>query len=865
MDAVMRVSVPPKALKMPGDEKKDSSKTEEEKAPKPSLTQKSVTEPGGPSFFRSRDPYGVYLDVANDPQARTNILFRAKKIILHSSIHFSAEDAFITADDMVHPMYGVKVGELDFYMRELPDAENPLKPQKIVAKRAQLNIFGVSLFPFPSLTYDFSRRNPYFSVDTGISKRWGPFGLFRVGYGLGGGEDKLFDPTHIYLDVDERTRRGPGGGFELDWQTGRKPLETQAGKGHPDRGEGHIRFYTIDEIQTTRDDDIIRARRDLERRIQPKIDGFPRREFDANLLFVRRRRLEDAGPPSFDIDEHRDEFRGLLDFQHHQPLGRIAGVNNLQLDFKYQRQSDRDFLLEYFQNNYMTNNQPEALVSVRKPGDNYSMELVYRGDPQDFDGGPPRSPVDYGTFSGYEPALTYSLLPMPLPYGFYLKSEMQAARLKRSFERAIYDQDGLEANRVYGQFDISRPIKFGAVNVVPHLGTQQQAYDNSRGGESVFQGALTYGLDVTSRFYGTFPDLENQELGIKGMRHIVEPRISYGAVGDTRETAENLLDFDIIDDLTPIDKITLALDQTLQTRVASKDGSMHTSNFAGLGLAVDYFPRDRDQLRLLHGDALDLFHLDGFLRVLDVVRFDAGLGVSLEDGELEKATYGITINPQTRWRLKFEERFNFGNQSQAIVGSDQFRFKFEYRLSERWGFAFEQISERRKSLQHRKGRQVERIALTRNYGALDATITYAIDRNVNDHQFYFSLRPTLSYRNLIVPSQDLLVGSAEVSGDEAEAPEERNYDPFELLKKRKKKAGGDKQDKSLPAPRSQPGGQDTPVPAPLPEKQVDAQKDDAKTTTSGVFTDPGLKPEKRSSKMDDDDWTQAPATPASAR
>lgn len=890
IDAVVRVSAPPDAAASAtvGEPKKDKTEKREE------VRQLAPVVKTATSFIRSRDPYGIYLDPADDPQARTNLVFKAARLIKRDRFKYTAEDAFVTTDDMVHPMYGVKAGEVEFYLMTEAEKEQEragrrrgaqpaedgkasqgrLVPHKIVARRARLNLMGFSLFPFPKIAYDLVKGYPYFQVNAGNSSRWGPYVLNRFGYNLGSGEDQLFDPTRVYLDLDERYRRGPGLGFEFDWETGRRPSEG-ADKTGLERGEGHLRVYTVDEIQTDREDARWRARRDLERRVQPKTDGFPRRDFDANLLFARRRKADDAGPPAFDLHEHRNEWRGMVDFQQHQPLKRFAGLDNLILDLRYSRQTDRDFTLEYFQSNYMKDNQPEALASVRKPGDNYSVELLYRANPQDFDGTPPRSPVDYGTFTGYEPALTYSLAPLPLPWGFYVAGEAQGARMKRYFEQDIYDQDDFDAARGYAQVDVTRPVKWGPLNFVPHLGTQQQLYSDSRDGGGTSQGAVTYGLDVTSRVYGLFPDFENDALGLQGMRHILEPRLSYQGVNGTRQPPENILDFDEVDDLTDVDKVTLALDQTFQTKRTTRENDTRNVNFAGFDMAVDYFPRHCDQRRLLHGDSLDLFRMDGFLRVVDIFKVDGSLGLSLEDSQVETASYGILIDPNTRWRLRLEERFNYGNHTRAITGSDQYRVRLEYQLSERWGMAFERISETRRSLLHHKGRQIERLTLTRSYGAVDASFTYAVDRNFGENAFFVSLRPVTAYRNVVVPSQDLLVASGEVSGEDAEAPEERNFDPFDLLKARKKKPGAGRGPNARPPVPAR--DQDVPVPpSPTPDKRVD--RGGANTADSGLFRDPGeaaaaslfrdpneAPPPKRPRKVDQDDWVVPPATPASTR
>ena len=901
VDAVMRVSTKTDRSKKTGLEtgaaaKKGKSEKRDE------IRQLAPVE-SATSFIRARDPYGIYLLPADDPQARTNLLLKAARLVKKSSRLYTADDAFVTTDDMVHPMYGVKAASVELQLITEAEAEKirpprrkegedeqsekagqALVPSKIVARGARTNIMGFSLFPFPKITYDLVRGYPFFQVNTGKSSRFGQFVLNRFGYYFGSGGNRLFDPTRVYLDLDERYSRGPGAGFELDWESGRRTPDNGAERGGMtglERGEGRLRVYGVDELQISDDDELRRARRDLERRLQPKADGFPRRQYDANLLFAQRRKADDAGPPSFSLNGERNDFRGMVDFQQHQPLQRFAGIDNLLLDFRYQRENDRDFMLEYFQRNYQQDNQPEALVSVRKPGDNYSIELLYRARPQDFDGTPPRSPMEYATFTGYEPGLTYSLLPTPMPYGVYLTAEAQAARVTREFDRLIYDQPGFETARGYAKMDLSRPFKWGPVNIVPHLGTQQQGYsdsrdvsslaveqaealalpqgnDDSHSGGAISQGAVTYGLDVTSRIYGAFPELENDELGLKGLRHVIEPRISFRGVSNTRTDPVRLLDFDRIDDLTQVNKVTLALDQTFQTKRAAKDGGLESFTFAGFDMAMDYFPCDSDQDRLLHGDNADLFHMDGFLRVSDIFKIDGSLGIEPASCKTETASYGLTIDPHSRWRVKLEERFSYTDRARSIAGSDQYRVRVEFQASQRWMLAYEQVFELRTSLLTRQGKQIERLTVKRSYGALDFSFTYAIDNNFGDHAVMVSVLPVASYRNVVVPSQDLLVSAGEVSGEETEAPEERNFDPFDLLKSRGKKKGG--------------GGARGKPSAPSA-----GQKASGDQANSGLFLDPNAPadarvakkpqpaPAKPPVKVDEDDWTTPPPTPATTR
>ena len=64
------------------------------------------------------EPYGTYVDTLDDPQARSQILLKADKLIRLSRLHLTAEHGFMTNDEMVHPIYGIKTGNVDFYLHE---------------------------------------------------------------------------------------------------------------------------------------------------------------------------------------------------------------------------------------------------------------------------------------------------------------------------------------------------------------------------------------------------------------------------------------------------------------------------------------------------------------------------------------------------------------------------------------------------------------------------------------------------------------------------------------------------------------------------------------------------------------------------
>ena len=104
---------------------------------------------GEKGFIRSRDPYGIYLLPSDDPQGRINFIFQAEKLVRNSRMHYTAINAFLTNDEMARPLYGVKLRQLDLYMREAPSktelGQTEIRPRMIQGRGARLKLGPVTL------------------------------------------------------------------------------------------------------------------------------------------------------------------------------------------------------------------------------------------------------------------------------------------------------------------------------------------------------------------------------------------------------------------------------------------------------------------------------------------------------------------------------------------------------------------------------------------------------------------------------------------------------------------------------------------------------------------------------------------------
>ena len=406
-------------------------------------------------------------------------------------------------------------------MHEIPDIKNPgkttLAAEKVVAQKGRVQIFGYDLIP---VSDRHIRHGQQARILFGASRQIRTLGQLRFDsirlrhgpcQGRSGGDAAAVSslPRIVYVDLDERTRRGPGVG--LSWRG------KQSGISSPDRVlknftmntvSGYVRAYGEDEIQIKTADDVLGVR--------PAIwnGAFSPRLTDSNAFRLIRiccswpgAKIDNAGPPSFAIEKHEDDVRGLAVIQigEHVPIKRVFGVDDVQLDFVYGRESDRDFNLEYFPLNYNRQSQSQALTSARKAGDDYNRSnLLYRTNPQDFDGSwSPRSPFDYGTSQLWLRANRRRPIrrrPKIVGYGhLHVDGRTGRAHAASYFERDIYNQANLDSGRLYGKVDFCPPVSAVLLpeRDAAHLGGQGMLYDNSRDGSRTI---LLEATESTARF-----------------------------------------------------------------------------------------------------------------------------------------------------------------------------------------------------------------------------------------------------------------------------------------------------------------------------------------------------------------------------
>ncbi len=275
--------------------------------------------------------------------------------------------------------------------------------------------------------------------------------------------------------------------------------------------------------------------------------------------------------------------RSYFEWQHQQRAG-----DHFTLNGQVNYWSDSEILRDFNHRQFDQVQQPDSFLEAAYAGDNYSLSAFARVHPN-----------QYHRVQERLPEVRFDLLPIRLPGGLIEKFSAAAAVLQS-------DAYGLEpqyrTNRLDAYYGLSRPITpvpWFAFN--PVAGGRVTHYTDALGAKDTSTRTIgEIGFDARLLASRTF-DYQNEIWEVDGLRHLVEPRLSYRyapQAGDGRAYIPpidrrafstylqplSIGDSRNIDDLTALNTLRLSFDNTLQTRAAPYG----SRNLASLNLAADY-------------------------------------------------------------------------------------------------------------------------------------------------------------------------------------------------------------------------------------------------------------------------------------
>lgn len=374
--------------------------------------------------------------------------------------------------------------------------------------------------------------------------------------------------------------------------------------------------------------------------------------------FFRSGYISDSGTRRTDVlgrPVPRD--RELLTWEHRQTVG-----ENFTLDGTFNYWSDSEVLRDFRSKEFRLVQEPDSFLEAAYTTDNTSLSAFARFHPN-----------RYHRVQERLPELRFDLLPSPALLGAYQRLNASAAVLESD---AFGTDPRLRTSRYDAYYGLARPIgPTSWFTFTPVAGGRVTHYTDTIGARNDYTRTIgEIGFDTRLLASRTF-DYENEIWEINGLRHLVEPRLSYryapeAARGrayippiDRRAFSTYLQPLSIgdsrfIDDLSALNTARLSLGNILQTR----DAAYGSRNLAALTFAADY---DFDPAPGAHG--LSDIHTEFALTPAPWLRFEVYHRLDPHRPNTQELNTGLTLVDQEWWSLRLGTHFLKSNYQEYLL------------------------------------------------------------------------------------------------------------------------------------------------------------------------------------------------------
>ncbi|MGH7978009.1 MAG: LPS assembly protein LptD, partial [Limisphaerales bacterium] len=503
------------------------------------------------------------------------------------------------------------------------------------AWNAVLFVKGVPLFYFPYFHHSLTLHANDLMVMPGDDTTYGPFLLGRYDWKFGHDLDGRFH-------LDYREKRGVGLGPDMNLRLGQW-------------GAAQMKYYYLHDLD-------------------------PEESVSSNA-FQNLRPIP------------KDRQRFYLGWQ-------ATPYTNFNTKALVNYQSDPLLLHDFFQSDYGINPQPNTFVEANKYQDNWSLDALSTPRINSFFDQVERLPDVQLT------GFRQQIFNTPV----YYESQSSIGY----YERYFAGTDTLFGNTNFTAPDYSAPRAdtfhqlllpetfFGWLNVTPRVGGRATWYGAERGpGGTNSQGAryvLNTGADVSFKASRLWRGATNAALDVDGLRHVIEPTLTYAYVPRPNETPGQLPQFDTqlpnlmilpveypdyndIDSIDSENVLRFGVRNTLQTmREGQLDDLLDWNvmldwNLTPNGQTNNIFLQPQKTFDDLYSDLV--FKPRSWVALKSVLRYD------INDRQLNMAFHQVTFAPGDRWSLALGYWYlhpGFVDTGDNVITGTAF-----YRLNENWG------------------------------------------------------------------------------------------------------------------------------------------------------------------------------------
>lgn len=229
--------------------------------------------------------------------------------------------------------------------------------------------------------------------------------------------------------------------------------------------------------------------------------------------------IHDSGNDNLGFDRRDlnvpENNRGRLTWRHRQEL-----PDGFQLRGEFGALSDRNYLEQYYEQEFDTGKDIETLAALQQQLDNWQWSVLVRPQLFDFENNTQWLPRGDFTFLG-EPLLggwlSWSSHSMA-GYAQLHQADSPPDPVADRFNALPYYAN-LNGGLAMTRHELSAPLDFGPFNLVPYAWGEAAGWTNSTSGDSISRLVGSVGVRGSIQFAKYMPQVQNRILGLNGLAH----------------------------------------------------------------------------------------------------------------------------------------------------------------------------------------------------------------------------------------------------------------------------------------------------------------------------------------------------------
>ena len=436
-------------------------------------------------------------------------------------------------------------------------------------------------------------------------------------------------------------------------------------------------------------------------------------------------------------------------------------VTNLAVKALVNYQTDPLVLHDFFEGEYANNPQPQTFVEVNPHWDNWSLDALTTPELNNFFDQVERLPDV--KLTGFR----QQVFNTPI----YYDSESSAGYYRQFFADTNFPGPNLNGDYAAARADTYQELLlphtfFGWLNVTPHVGGRFTYYGTASGPGGVTSSTsreiFDTGVDVSFKASRLWTDATNSFLDLDGLRHIIEPSLSYVYVPTPNKRPWQLPQFDSalpslellpvafpdynnVDSIDRENLIRFGLRNTLQTM---RDGQL--DNLLDWNLALDWrlngqATNNLDEPFSTQPTFSDLYS-DLTFKPRSWITLESQLRYDINDGNLNLAFHQLTFTPNETWSWGLGHWYLRGGFDGFSQADDFITSTIFYRFDDNWGLRATHF------FNAEDGRLQEQFySIYRDMRSWTAALTFRVTDNSTGPEdftvaFSFSLKASPRYR-----------------------------------------------------------------------------------------------------------------------